>query len=675
MARKTDGDGPRKGGPPGKGPRRGDGDRPRRAPEGDAPRFRKPREAASRGPDERRDERPRRFSRDDSAPRGPRRFGSGDGDRPRRDAGGDAPRFRRPRDGDEAGREDRPRRFSRDDSAPRGPRRFERSDSDRPRRGSDSDAPRFRRPRDGDESERPRRFARDDNAPRGPRRFERSGDDRPRPRREAGDRPPRFEGEGRPRRDDDRPPRRPRAERPAVEAEPDAPRPNSRPLKATPPKGPAETPPAADKTGERIAKVMARAGLGSRREMEQWVEAGRVAVNGEPLPERERTRLFLYNKPEGLVTTHSDPEGRPTLFEKLPPDLPRVISVGRLDIGTEGLLLLTNDGGLARTLELPATGWLRRYRVRAHGAITQDRLDALADGIEVDGVAYGPVEAKLDREQGNNVWLTLGLREGKNREVKNILSALGLTVNRLIRVSFGPFQLGELETGAVMEVSTRTLKDQLGTRLAEEAHADFSAPLERAEPPGRARKGLASSRDAEDKDDKVVRAGLVADRRGRRVLVERRSAEPAEAGETPAREERAPRRFREDGDRPRRPRDEGDRPPPRRFREDGDRPRRPREEGDRPPPRRFREDGDRPRRPRDEGDRPPPRRFREDGDRPRRPRDDGDRPPPRRFREDGDRPRRPRDEGDRPPPRRPRGDGPPRSRPGGPPRRGPRRDG
>src|SRR3990172_12989902 len=193
--------------------------------------------------------------------------------------------------------------------------------------------------------------------------------------------------------------------------------------------------------GERIAKVMARAGLASRREAEAWIAAGRVSVNGavinspalnvtakdritvdgQPLPVAERTRLFLYNKPRGLVTTHADPQGRPTIFRALPKNLPRLISVGRLDINTEGLLLLTNDGGLARVLELPATGWLRRYRVRALGRVTQEALDGLRAGIMVEGVRYGPVEATLDREQGANIWLTFAIREGKSREVRKVL--------------------------------------------------------------------------------------------------------------------------------------------------------------------------------------------------------------------------------------------------------------
>jgi len=249
--------------------------------------------------------------------------------------------------------------------------------------------------------------------------------------------------------------------------------------------------------GERIAKVMARAGLCSRREAEAWIAAGRVAVNGEkiaspalnvtpadkiavdgrPLPGAERTRLFLYHKPRGLVTTTSDPQGRPTIFGALPQDLPRLISVGRLDLSTEGLLLLTNDGGLARALELPATGWLRRYRVRAHGKVTQVELDGLRGGVTVDGVDYGPIEATLDREQPSNVWITFAIREGKNREVRNVLRHLGLHVARLIRVSFGPFQLGELADGEIAEVPTRVLRDQLGEKLARLAGADFSAPI------------------------------------------------------------------------------------------------------------------------------------------------------------------------------------------------------
>ncbi|BDA82818.1 pseudouridine synthase [Aureimonas sp. SA4125] len=247
----------------------------------------------------------------------------------------------------------------------------------------------------------------------------------------------------------------------------------------------------------RIAKRLARAGIASRRDAEGMIADGRIKVNGkvldtpalvvtgkdrievdnQPLTPIERTRLWLFHKPAGVVTTNRDPEGRPTVFDRLPEDLPRVLSVGRLDINTEGLLLLTNDGGLARILELPATGWLRRYRVRAHGTVTQAQLDALRQGIAVDGVFYGAIEATLDSEKGANVWLTLGLREGKNREVKRILGHLGLDVNRLIRLSFGPFQLGDIPEGAVREINGRMLRDQLGDRLIEESGADFDAPI------------------------------------------------------------------------------------------------------------------------------------------------------------------------------------------------------
>ncbi|MCW5723002.1 MAG: rRNA pseudouridine synthase, partial [Devosia sp.] len=256
-------------------------------------------------------------------------------------------------------------------------------------------------------------------------------------------------------------------------------------------------------TADRLAKVMARAGLCSRRDAEGWITAGRVTVNGkkvvtpafnvtsrdkivvdgEQLAARQGTRIWLYHKPAGLVVTERDPEGRKTIFEALLEEgLPRVVTVGRLDINTEGLLLLTNDGGLKRVLELPSTGWLRRYRVRAHGSVTQAQLDALKDGIEVDGITYGPIEATLERAQGSNVWLLLGLREGKNREVKNVLGALGLEVNRLIRVSYGPFQLGDLPEGAVEVVRAKMLRDQLGKKLAEAAGVDFDSEMPETAP-------------------------------------------------------------------------------------------------------------------------------------------------------------------------------------------------
>lgn len=357
---------------------------------------------------------------------------------------------------------------------------------------------------------------------------------------------------------------------------------------------------------QRIAKIMARAGVASRRDAEEIIRAGRVAVNGKaidtpatligpedrvtidgtPMPTRERTRLWLYHKTRGLVTTARDPEGRPTVFEALPPDLPRVVAIGRLDINTEGLLLLTNDGGLARVLAHPDTGWLRRYRVRAYGETDQAALDRLADGVTIEGMHYGPVEARLERQQGDNVWLTLGLREGKNREVKRILEHLGLRVNRLIRVSFGPFQLGDLGEGAVEEVRTRVLKDQLGDKLAAEAGTDFEAPVfapdtDIVERPGRIRRPadarrapLAEPKEAARREEtkgrsvwradegtggrarpprrgadpkaerqasaekEHARAGRIADARGRKVLVERIVSH----AEEPAREAPLPRR-------------------------------------------------------------------------------------------------------------------------------------
>jgi 23S rRNA pseudouridine2605 synthase len=308
-----------------------------------------------------------------------------------------------------------------------------------------------------------------------------------------------------------------------------------------------------EREGERIAKRIARAGLCSRREAEQWIFAGRVEVNGKkiaspaldvsaadrikvdgkPLPERERTRLFLYHKRRGLVTSARDPEGRPTIFDRLPQHLPRLVSVGRLDLNTEGLLLLTNDGGLARVLELPKTGWLRRYRVRAHGRVSQAALDALVAGITVDGIRYGPIEARLDREQASNVWLTFAMREGKNREIRNVLGALGLQVNRLIRISFGPFQLGELPEGAVAEVATRVLREQIGERIAQEAGTDFAAPVLRQPPPlegkslPRTRFGVERPKagreggSAQKSGAEKIRRGLLTDRKGRQVAVER----------------------------------------------------------------------------------------------------------------------------------------------------------
>ncbi|MDQ2105383.1 pseudouridine synthase, partial [Azospirillum sp. C340-1] len=248
--------------------------------------------------------------------------------------------------------------------------------------------------------------------------------------------------------------------------------------------------------GERIAKRLARAGLCSRRDAERWIADGRVAVNGTTLdspacvvrpgdvvqvdgkviPEPEPARLWRYHKPSGLVTTARDEKGRATVFERLPADMPRVISIGRLDLTTEGLLLLTNDGELARFLELPATGWTRRYRVRVFGEVDEKRLAELEKGPTIEGVKYGPIEAVLDRIQGRNAWLTVSLKEGKNREIRKVMEALGLQVNRLIRVAYGPFQLGKLEEGAVEEVPKRVVREQVsrfftGADPAEEGKA------------------------------------------------------------------------------------------------------------------------------------------------------------------------------------------------------------
>nr|WP_246665418.1 pseudouridine synthase [Rhizobium tropici] len=497
---------------------------------------------------------------------------------------------------------------------------------------------------------------------------------------------------------------------------------DAKPAKAAAVKAADETV-AGDGKAERISKVMARAGVASRRDIERMILDGRVRLNGVPLdtpvvnvtladkievdgvPIRgiERTRLWLYHKPAGLVTTNADPEGRPTVFDNLPEELPRVLSIGRLDINTEGLLLLTNDGGLARVLELPTTGWLRRYRVRAHGEIDQEALDKLKEGIAVDGVLYGSIDATLDRTQGSNVWITMGLREGKNREIKNVLGALGLEVNRLIRISYGPFQLGELPEGHVLEVRGRTLRDQLGPRLVDEAKANFDAPLYNApavadaeeadakparpakeERPRRERpedkreralSRLDTKRDAKrddrreggHKDDDRAKRQPLAPRRsanvwmapGARPLGEKAAAKAAKNARTAAKRGEAERPQRSGFDRPDEgPRvrinrvDEGDgewirssEEAPRKSRDDEGFDRK-RSRGDRP-------QGDRPARAdRPFGDRPRAKSFQGEA---RSERSFGDRPP-RSERPYGDKPR-----GDRPFGDKPRGDRRPRA--------------
>lgn len=249
--------------------------------------------------------------------------------------------------------------------------------------------------------------------------------------------------------------------------------------------------------GERIAKRLSRAGVASRREAERMIEAGRVSVNGvviespalnvtdadvilvdeAPLPAIERPRVWMYHKPTGLVTSNSDEKGRDTVFDKLPEGLPRVMAVGRLDMNSEGLLLLTNDGGVKRKLELPSTGWLRKYRVRLKGNPKDEDFAPLRRGIVAEGERFQPMEVSLDRVQGSNAWITVGLREGKNREIRRAMAELGFEVNRLIRVSYGPFRLNELKAGEVEEIKSRVLRDQLGLEAATEGHAEPKAKV------------------------------------------------------------------------------------------------------------------------------------------------------------------------------------------------------
>ena len=274
--------------------------------------------------------------------------------------------------------------------------------------------------------------------------------------------------------------------------------------KSPPPAKPAKAATPVAKVGERIAKVLARAGIASRREAEKLIELGQVAVNGvvitspalnvteadritvngKPLAAAEPARLWLYYKPLGLVTSERDEKGRDTVFASLPDDLPRVLSIGRLDLNSEGLLLLTNDGELKRRLELPSTGWLRKYRVRVNGAPTEDMLEPLRQGMTVDGERFQGMTVTIDKIQGANAWLTVGLREGKNREIRRAINHVGLIVNRLIRVSYGPFKLGVLEPGQVEEVKARVLRDQLGTGEVPEGTAKPKVRTTSAARPG-----------------------------------------------------------------------------------------------------------------------------------------------------------------------------------------------
>ncbi|HBU63200.1 MAG: pseudouridylate synthase [Oceanicaulis sp.] len=285
--------------------------------------------------------------------------------------------------------------------------------------------------------------------------------------------------------------------------------------------------------GERIAKVLAHAGIASRREAERLIEKGRVSVNGEILRtpafkvmagddvrvdgesigQRPPTRVWRYHKPVGLLTTHSDPQGRDTVFQTLPQDMGRVISVGRLDLNSEGLLLLTNDGELARVLELPSTGWTRRYRVRAYGNASDKALAELENGTVVDGVVYGPVEVTVDRRTGANVWLTVGIKEGKNREVRKVLQSVGLTVNRLMRVAYGPFQLGSLKRGEISESKLSVLRDQLGKLYPLDTDGLPLKPGETAKPDTRTgtAKAKPKANRPHQKSGGKPRAGLDAD--------------------------------------------------------------------------------------------------------------------------------------------------------------------
>ena len=463
--------------------------------------------------------------------------------------------------------------------------------------------------------------------------------------------------------------------------------------------------------GERIAKVMARAGVASRRDAEKMILAGRVAVNGTPatspaldvMPDDKVTldgkpidapqpaRLWLYYKPVGLVTSAKDEKGRQTVFDTMPEGMPRVMSVGRLDLNSEGLLLLTNDGELKRRLELPSTGWLRKYRVRVNGRPNEATFDPLRRGITIEGEDFQPMEVTLDKQQGANAWLTVGIREGRNREVRRAMAEVGLVVNRLIRVSYGPFRLNTMKPGDVVEVKQRVLRDQLGEGGEKPAQRAAPARKPRAGAPGKGRapqpRPLEGDRvgRGEDRPTRSRFAGkgaprprpLIAEETGDRPPRSRHgedSRPPRKAGGERPFKPRAPRAEGDDrpprksaGDRPFKPRTaraEGDSRPP--HKASGDRPfkpRAPREAGeDARPPRKT--SGDRPFKPRTaraEDDSRPPRKA--SGERPFKPRaaregSEDSRPPRKASGERPFKPRAPRAEGDDRPPRKTAGDRP-----------------
>ncbi len=480
-----------------------------------------------------------------------------------------------------------------------------------------------------------------------------------------------------------------------------------------------EDTPDSGEAGERIAKVLARAGICSRRDAEKMIDSRRVAVNGKvltgpavnvtaddvvtvdgaPLKSAEPARLWRYHKAPGIMTTHKDPQGRPTVFDRLPREMPRVISVGRLDLNSEGLLLLTNDGELARALEHPSRGWMRRYRVRVYGRVDEKRLQSVANGVTIEGVRYGPIQCELDHQQGSNAWIVVSIAEGKNREVRRVMEHLGYTVNRLIRVSYGPFALGRLPRGEVDEISGKVLRDYLGglgdavppelrrgkvqTEKWAKAKPKTVKPGERARERAIARgegfkKGQSTSKYAVPAEPEAtipqakLSDGRVGDDRSTpRARVEERpfwQRAPGEGEDRPSRPQGRPyegskpsnRKPAEGEDRPRRPY-EGSKPSNRKPAEGEDRPRRP-YEGSKPSNRKPAAEGeDRPRRPY-EGSKPSNRKPAAEGeDRPRRPYE-GSKPSNRKPAAEGeDRPRRPY-EGSKPSNRKPVAEGEDRPR-------------